>query len=145
MTLPNDAHTGERAAARPSEAAPSDEQERERPILVLADHALTGALVESLVEIAGHRPVLPHRNETPLDAIGRLHPGLVLLDIDHQSARDDTVYDRARESGSRLLLFASGGDQRALDRAGEARGVATCRLPIPHREFAAMIARVLER
>ena len=145
MTIQHDAHADEGASSRPSHPSPSHATERERPVLVLADHVLTGALVESLVEVAGHRPVLPERGETPVDAIGRVHPELVLLDLDHQSARDDRVYDRVREAGSRLLLFASGGDQRALARAGEQHGVATCRLPIPHREFAAVLARVLER
>ena len=147
MTIPHDGGAEEGASSHPSHspAPPSDAPEQERPVLVLADHVLTGALVESLVEVAGHRPVLPQRGETPLDAIRRVHPELVLLDIEHQSARDDSVFDRARESGSRLLLFASGGDQRALARAGAEHDVATCRLPLPHREFAAMLARVLDR
>jgi DNA-binding NtrC family response regulator len=134
----------DRTPPRDPERASRRGAERERPILVVADHALTGALVESLVEVAGHHPITLQRGETPLHAIGRVNPGLVLLDIDHQSAEDDRVYDLAREAGSRLLLFASGGDRRALVRAGERRGVATCRLPVPHREFAAMLARALE-
>ncbi|HUF27267.1 MAG TPA: hypothetical protein VMM18_09845 [Gemmatimonadaceae bacterium] len=130
--LPQDA-PGERAGVR------------ERPVLVVADHAITGELVESLVEASGRRPATPLPGEAVPDAIARIAPELVLLDFDHHASREDAPFQRARENGSRLVLFASGGDRRALERAGKQRGVGTCRLPIPHREFTAFLNRVLGR
>ena len=121
----------------------AEHDDREHPILVVAEHALTGALVESLVEVAGMRPVAPAPGERVTDAVARVHPEIVLLDVDHAASDDDSLYRAAEASGMRLVLFSSGGDARALSREGRRRGVSTCRLPIPHREFTAMLARLI--
>ena len=117
--------------------------EREHPILVVADHTLTGALVESLVEVAGMRPVALAPGERVTDAVARVHPELVLLDVDHAASADDMLFQDARAAGARLVLFSSGGDVRALAREGKRRGVSTCRLPVPHREFTALLTRLI--
>lgn len=117
--------------------------ERERSILVVADHALTAALVQSLVEVAGMTPVFPSPGEPVAEAVQRMHPTVVVLDAAHASARDDALYSSARGAGSRLLLYAAGGDRRALVQEGARRGVATCLLPVPHREFTALLTQLI--
>ena len=124
-------------------SAPADAGEREHPILVVAEHTLTGSLVESLVEVAGMRPVGLAPGERVTEAVARVHPELVLLDVDHEASADDALYKDARASGARLVLFSSGGDGRALAREGKRRGVSTCRLPVPHREFTALLTRLI--
>lgn len=123
--------------------ARTDSGEREHPILVIAEHTLTGALVESLVEVAGLRPVTLAPGERAADAMHRVHPELVLLDVDHAASRDETLFEDARTAGAQLVLFSSGGDSRALAREGKRRGVSTCRLPVPHREFTALLTRLI--
>lgn len=124
-------------------SAHADAGEREHPILVVADHRLTGALVESLVEVAGMRPVALAPGELVTEAVARVHPELVLLDVAHAASSDDSLFQDARAAGARLVLFSSGGDLRALAREGKRRGVSTCRLPVPHREFTALLTRLI--
>ena len=126
-----------------SRSARTDAGEREHPILVIADHSLTGSLVESLVEVAGMRPVTLAPGERAAEAVHRVHPELVLLDVDHAASRDESLFEDARTVGAQLVLFSSGGDGRALAREGKRRGVSTCRLPVPHREFTALLTRLI--
>ena len=124
-------------------SANAGSREREHPILVVAEHALTGALVESLVEVAGLRPVALAPGELVTEAVARVHPELVLLDVDHVASADDDLFRDARAAGAQLVLFSSGGDARALEREGRRRGVSTCRLPVPHREFTSLLTRLI--
>lgn len=127
----------------PHRSAHVDAGEREHPILVVAEHTLTGALVESLVEVAGMRPVALAPGEQVADAVARVHAELVLLDVEHAASADDSLFQDARTAGAQFVLFSSGGDQRALAREGKRRGVSTCRLPVPHREFTALLTRLI--
>src|SRR3954452_20223873 len=67
-------------------------------ILVIAEHAMIGALLGALVELAGHRPRFAEAGEAPDAAIERLRPDLVLLDCEHVAAGDEAAYRAAFEA-----------------------------------------------
>jgi len=56
-------------------------------VVIVSVDPVIGALFGALVEAVGHSPVYPETGETPLAAISRLRPQLVLLDPRHEWAR----------------------------------------------------------
>jgi hypothetical protein len=106
---------------------------------------MIGALMASLVEVAGHAPLFPHADETIGEALSRLRPVLVLLDYDDDAAWDDELYDRVRDVGSRVLLFSPSRTQREIDPLSKGRGIPAFSLPIDWTSFRRTIDDVLEQ
>jgi hypothetical protein len=112
----------------------------DRSILVIAKHSVLGALLGSLVELAGHEPVFPDLGETPSEALLRLRPSLMLLDCAHAAAWDDETYRHAALLDVPLLLFSSSRTQaEAHDIAGR-RGAKAFGLPIQFRAFERLLS-----
>ena len=112
-------------------------------ILVIAEHAMIGALLGALVELAGHRPRFAEGGEAPDAVIERQRPDLVLLDCEHAAAVDDAVYRAAFEVGSRVALFGSSLSQTETERFAARRGVPCITLPIGYTAFSKRIAEFL--
>jgi DNA-binding response OmpR family regulator len=112
-------------------------------ILVIAEHAMIGALLGALVELAGHRPRFAEAGEAPDAAIERLRPDLVLLDCEHVAAGDEAAYRVAFEAGSRIALFGSSLSEAETERFAARRGVPCITLPIGYTAFSKRIGEVL--
>ena len=115
----------------------------DRSILVIAKHPVLGALLGSLVELAGHEPVFPDLGEAAGEAILRLRPSLALLDFAHDAAWDDETYRQAAVLGAPVLLFSSSRTQTEADSIAAGRGVKAFVLPIQFRAFERLLSASL--
>lgn len=113
-------------------------------ILVIAEHAMIGALLGALVELGGHRPLFADAGETADAAIDRLRPDLVLLDCEHPDASDDAVYRASFDAGSRIALFGSSLSAVETERFAARRGTACLTLPIGYTAFSERVAVLLD-
>lgn len=98
-------------------------------VLIVARDANIASLMESLVEVAGHRPSHPAADERPLAALARLRPDVLLLDCDHTLSTSDTLQGAARDAGSRVVLFSAAHPAWELDRFAQRRGLRSVALP----------------
>lgn len=73
-------------------------------VMVLADHALLGALLGLWIEMAGARPVYPAGGKTPEAALEELAPGALLLDVEHPAVASDALYDAAARAQIPVVL-----------------------------------------
>ena len=113
-------------------------------ILVVAGHAMIGALLGALVELAGYRPLFADVDERPDAAIERLEPDLVLLDCELAAAAEDDAYRAAFEAGSRLLLFGSSLTAVETERFAARRGAPCITLPIGYTAFSERVKALLD-
>ena len=114
-------------------------------ILVIAEHAMIGALLGALVELAGYRPRFADSGESPEAAIERLRPDLVLLDCEHPAAQGESTYRAAYESGSRVVLFGSALSASETERFAARHGAPCITLPIGYTAFSQRVAAILQR
>ena len=89
----------------------------------------------TLVELSGHRPILPAADESPSQAISRMKPALVLLDCEHDTACEDEVYRCAQMVGARVLLFSAARTQYETQELATRRGLSSITLPIRYQDF----------
>ena len=115
----------------------------EAPILVVAQHAVIGALLGSLVELSGRVAAFPNAGELPSAAVRRVSPALILIDSDHPFAVDSRLAESARAIRCPLLMFSS--TLSGIDTAEFAarRQMKSFTLPIKYRAFVEMIERTL--
>ncbi len=114
-----------------------------QPILVIAKHPVLGALLGSLVELAGHEPVFPDPDEAAGEALLRLRPSLTLLDCAHDAARADEIYRQAAVLNAPVLLFSSSRTHTEADSMAARRGVKAFVLPIQFRAFERLLSASL--
>jgi hypothetical protein len=98
-------------------------------VLIVARDENIASLMESLVAVAGHRPLHPAADERPLAALARIHPDVLLLDCDHTMAVSDALHEAARTAGSRVVLFSAAHPAWELDRFAQRRGLRSVALP----------------
>jgi DNA-binding NtrC family response regulator len=108
-------------------------------VLVVAQHAVIGALLGSLVELAGHRVAFPEPAETISDAVHRVRPRLTLLDSDHPHSTDVRIAHEAKTIGSQLLLFSSSLNRHDTETIAASRHLPSFTLPIKFRDFVELI------
>jgi DNA-binding NtrC family response regulator len=113
-------------------------------VLVVADDALIGALMGALVELSGHRPVFPAADESPIRAISRIAPRLVLLDCEHHTSCEEEVFQCAQMVGARVLLFSAARTQFETEELAKQRGFSSITLPIRYHDFRREIENVLQ-
>jgi DNA-binding response OmpR family regulator len=113
-------------------------------ILVVAEHAMIGALLGALVELAGHRPLFAEAREGADAAVDRLRPDLVLLDCEHAASYDDHLYSTCRDVNSRVILFGSSLSASEVERYAARRGVASITLPIGYTAFSQRVRGLLD-
>lgn len=117
----------------------------EAPVLVVAQHAVIGALLGSLVELSGHLAVFPNANEPPATAIRRVNPRLILIDSDHPFSSDSRLFDSAKQVRCPLLMFSSTLSGSDTAEFAAKRQLKSFTLPIKYRAFVDMIDRALQR
>lgn len=110
-------------------------------VLVVAQHAVIGALLGSLVELAGHRVAFPEPSERICDAVTRVRPRLTLLDSDHPNSTDSRIFEEARTLGSQCLLFSSSLSRHDTETIAASRRLPSFTLPIKFREFVDLVER----
>jgi CheY-like chemotaxis protein len=113
-------------------------------ILVIAEHAMIGALLGALVELAGHRPRFAEAGEAADAAVERLAPDLVLVDCEHPAAADDAAYRAAFDVGGRIVLFGSSLNAAETERFAARRGVPCITLPIGYTAFNQRLSTLLD-
>ena len=99
---------------------------------------MTGALIGSLADVAGFRPLFPTPSEHARHAIARVRPNVVLVDWD-ASDQHDWVGSVA-EYGGAVVLFSPWRTAPDLRAIAATLGVAYFTLPIHWSEF----RRILE-
>lgn len=115
----------------------------EAPILVVAQHAVIGALLGSLIELSGHAAVFPGGGESPSIVIKRVSPRLILIDSDHPFASDARLSDSARQIRCPVLMFSSTLSGNDTAEFAAKRQMEWFTLPIKYRAFVDMIERTL--
>ena len=113
-------------------------------IMVLANEEVISALLGAMVELDGYIPVFPAADESPLTAVCRLRPDLLLLDCEHEFAWDAHSMRCVPETGTRILLFSAMRSQREVEQIAARYGVPGFVLPVAYRDFTAHVDRVLE-
>jgi hypothetical protein len=112
-------------------------------VLVVARDLMGAALIGTLIELAGHRPVFPRPGEAPLEAITRLRPALVLLDCAHDLACEEEGYERARSVGARVLLFTPSRTAGEIAAFARKRGVEWVRISEPLAALSGALERAI--
>jgi hypothetical protein len=72
--------------------------------LIVARDPMTGALIGSLVEVSGFRPVFPATTEDTAHAIARLRPNVVLVDCD--AGDEERCIEPVAEYGGAVVMFS---------------------------------------
>jgi DNA-binding NtrC family response regulator len=117
----------------------------EAPVLIVAQHAVIGALLGSLVELSGHLAVFPQASELPSASVKRVGPRLILIDSDHPFSSDSRLFDAARQVRCPLLMFSSTLSGSDTAEFAAKRQIKSFTLPIKYRAFVEMIERALQR
>jgi DNA-binding NtrC family response regulator len=112
-------------------------------VLVVAQHAVIGALLGSLVELSGNRVAFPEPKEGIWDAVRRVRPALALLDSDHPASADNRIFQEARTAGAQLLLFSSSLNRHDTETIAASRHLPSFTLPIKFREFVDLVDKSL--
>jgi DNA-binding NtrC family response regulator len=86
-------------------------------VLLVAEQVIIGALLGALVELAGYDPCYANPGEAAADAIRRLDPAIVLIDVRHGAAHDGRVRARARRGGTALRYFGHHSDRMRIEAA----------------------------
>lgn len=109
-------------------------------VLVLPRDPTLGGLIATLVELAGHRPVVACPEDQPATLVARDRYDVAMVDCDHPAASSRGFVAAARARGTEVLLFTgtrSESDTRSL---AAARGVRWFALPNGPRRLAQALA-----
>ena len=101
-------------------------------VLLVAEEVLIEALLGALVELAEYEPCFREPGEAVAEAMGRLTPAIVLLDVRHGAALDDGVRERAVSAGAAVRVFGHRSDRAHLAALAGRRGVPTLELPVDY-------------
>lgn len=111
--------------------------------MVLANEEVISALLGAMVELDGYTPLFAAADESPLTAICRHRPDLLLLDCEHEFAWDVHSMRCVPPVGTRILLFSAMRSQREVEQIAARYGVSAFVLPVAYREFTGHVDRVL--
>lgn len=89
----------------PQSAVPNDVSRH--AILVFSSDALAAALLAAAAELAGHAPCFARADETARNAVRRVRPRLVLIDVDHEETCSDEFIGPALMMQARVLMVRS--------------------------------------
>ena len=109
------------------------------PVLIVAAHPVLAAALGLAVELEGACPCFPAPHERLEEALLRLRPTLLLLDVEHGAAGEDETYRCAADSGSQLVLVGPARRPHRLLRLAERRGMQALALPAELSELRALL------
>ena len=112
-------------------------------ILIVANEEVISALLGAMVELDGYIPLFPAADESPLTAVCRLRPDLLLLDCEHEFAWDAHAMRCVPETGTRSLLFSAMRSQREVEQIAARYSAPAFVLPVAYRDFTSQVDRVL--
>ena len=107
-----------------------DPHAADHTVLVVSRDQAIAALMMSLIELAGFTPVACADDESATRALGRAEPSILLLDCDADAAGSDELHRRARELGTRVVLFTPSRTTREISRVAARMGLPSFALPI---------------
>lgn len=116
---------------------------RSRQVLILSTDAVVAALLGTLVELDGHAPVFPSRDELPHRALERLRPRVVLVDCDHADACAADFFAQGRAQSTGVVLFSASRLQREVREVAERYGLPSFALPIDRASLARVVAEAM--
>ena len=114
---------------------------KDDPVLIVAAHPVLAAALGLAVELEGAYPCFPAPHERLEEALLRLRPSLLLLDVEHDAAGEDETYRCAAEAGSQLVLIGPARRPHELNRLAERRGMQALCLPAEPSVLRALLAR----
>ena len=118
----------------------TSEAGRSRQVLILSRDAVVAALLGTLVELDGHAPVFPARDEPPRSALERLRPPVALVDCDHAHACGEEFFAMGRAQATGVVLFSASRLQREVREIAERFGLPSFALPIDRASLTRVIA-----
>ena len=104
-------------------------------VLLVAEEVLIEALLGALVELVEYEPCFRGPGEAVAEAMGRLTPAIVLLDVRHGAALDDGIHERAASAGAAVRLFGHRSDRSRLASVALRRGSRSIEIPADYREL----------
>ena len=101
-------------------------------VLIFSADPLAAALLGAAVELAGHAPHFPQREEGARAALLRLRPRLTLIDCDHDDACSESFIGPALMTGAKVQLFRSHRTQRDAYSFARRLGLSIVELSVEH-------------
>jgi hypothetical protein len=112
-------------------------------VLILSTDAVTSALLSILAELEGYTPLFGTSDESPVESLSRLKPRLVLVDCDHSAACTDALFDLARSTDAKVVIFSPGRMRDEVRAFAEERSLPWFALPIDRRTLARTLRAAL--
>ena len=81
-------------------------------MLICSADALAAALLGAAVELAGHDPRFPQRDEPARAALRRIRPAVTFVDADDVESCSEEFVGPALMTGSRVIVFRSQHSER---------------------------------
>ena len=112
-------------------------------VLIFSADPLAAALLGAAVELAGHAPHFPQREEGARAALRRLRPRLTLIDCDYDDACSESFIGPALMTGAKVQLFRSHRTQRDAHSFARRLGLSIAELPMEHDALVALLHELL--
>ena len=109
--------------------------------LIVARDPMTGALIGSLVEVSGFRPLFPSSAEDTAHAIARLMPNVVIVDCD--AGDEQRCVEPVAAYGGAVVLFSAWRTAAELRSIASRLGLDYFTLPIHWLEFPGLLRRAM--
>ena len=112
-------------------------------VMIVARDDAIGALMASLIELAGYEPRFPDSSESARTALLRARPRLVVVDCDHEEGCSDAFIGPALMTGSRVLLFRSTRTKRDVSELSARIGLRVAEMPMAHEPLTRLLRQML--
>jgi hypothetical protein len=112
-------------------------------VLIFSTDPLAAALLGAAVDLAGHAPHFPSRDESARAALIRLRPRAVLIECDHDEACAESFIGPALMTGAAVQLLHSPHTVRDARELARTLGLSIAELPMTHREFSSLLSVLL--
>ena len=109
-------------------------------VLILSPDALAVALLGALLELEGLTPAFSGPEESPREALRRIRPRMVFIDVEHPSAVSSQFIGPATMTGARVLLFGTRRSARDVPQIAAIHNVKAFTLPMEQNEFARLLS-----
>ena len=112
-------------------------------VLIFSSDSLAAALLGAAVELAGHAPHFPGKDESARAALLRVRPRLVLIDCDHEESCSDEFVGPVLMVGARLLLFRSHHTRRDMKEFANRLALRIVDMPAEHEILTTLLRDML--
>ncbi len=113
-------------------------------VLIVSTDSPTATLLGAFAEVEGYEvSIHDDARESPLAAIRRARPDLILLDVDHPDGFAPDFLRELRASGIRAIAFSPGRLTAEVRERAEPYGLPTITLPIDPSSLRAVLRRAI--